>query len=116
MSGRRPSICPRQANRRDAISDGANDANLFEGDGLYIPSTRRQRGEMTAEIGPLYHSAGLRAFGPNKLLMVEGETKGNLDLITIDGDNAKIETIKGGFDEPVSLCRSATRSTCLTCR
>ena len=35
--------------------------------------------------------------------MVEGETKGNLDLITIDGDNAKIETIKGGFDGPVSL-------------
>jgi len=35
--------------------------------------------------------------------MVEGETKGNLDLITIDGDNAKIETIKGVVDEPVSL-------------
>jgi hypothetical protein len=31
------------------------------------------------------HSDGLRAFGPNKLIMVEGETKGNLDLITIDG-------------------------------
>jgi hypothetical protein len=45
----------------------------------------------------------LRAFRPNKLIMVEGETKGNLDLITIDGDNAKIETIKGGFDGPVSL-------------
>ena len=35
--------------------------------------------------------------------MVEGETKGNLDLITVDGDNAKIETIKDGFDGPVSL-------------
>ena len=52
---------------------------------------------------PLYHSDGLRAFGANKLMMVEGETKGNLDLITVDGDNAKIETIKGGFDGPVSL-------------
>ena len=52
---------------------------------------------------PLYHSDGLRAFGPNRLIMVEGETKGFLDLITIDGDNAKIETIKGGFDGPVSL-------------
>ena len=39
----------------------------------------------------------------NKLIMVEGETKGNLDLITVDGDNAQIETIKGGFDGPVSL-------------
>ena len=53
---------------------------------------------------PLYHSDGLRAFG-NKLIMVEGETKGNLDLVTIDGDNAKIETIKGGFDGPVSLAQ-----------
>ena len=35
--------------------------------------------------------------------MVEGETKGNLDLITINGDNAKIETVKDGFDGPVSL-------------
>jgi hypothetical protein len=52
---------------------------------------------------PLYHSDGLRAFGPNKLLMVEGETKGFLDLITIDGDHAKIETVKDGFDGPVSL-------------
>ena len=25
------------------------------------------------------------------------------DLVTIDGDNAKIETIKDGFDGPVSL-------------
>ena len=51
---------------------------------------------------PLYHSDGLRAFG-NKLIMVEGETKGNLDLVSVDGDNAKIETIKDGFDGPVSL-------------
>ena len=33
----------------------------------------------------------------------QGETKGNLDLITVDGDNAKVETIKDGFDGPVSL-------------
>ena len=37
--------------------------------------------------------------------MVEGETKGDLDLVTIDGDNAKIETIKDGFDGPVSLAQ-----------
>ena len=114
--------CPRQATtRRDRHSpDGAIYANLFEGDGLYrIPiNADGSAGTITKlqTSRPLYHSDGLRTFGPNKLLMVEGETKGNLDLITIDGDNAKIETIKGGFDEPVSLCRSATRSTCLTCR
>ena len=40
---------------------------------------------------------------PISFLMVEGETEGFLDLITIDGDNAKIETVKDGFDGPVSL-------------
>ena len=52
---------------------------------------------------PLYHSDGLRAFGANKLLMVEGETKGFLDLITVSGDKAQIDTVKDGFAGPVSL-------------
>ena len=39
----------------------------------------------------------------DSLLMVEGETKGTLDKITVSGDDAKIETIKGGFEGPVSL-------------
>jgi sugar lactone lactonase YvrE len=89
------------------LPDGAIYANIFEGDGLYrIPiNADGSAGTITKlqTSRPLYHSDGLRAFGPNKLIMVEGETKGNLDLITIDGDNAKIETIKGGFDGPVSL-------------
>jgi sugar lactone lactonase YvrE len=89
------------------LADGAIYTNIFEGDGLYrIPvNTDGSAGAITKlqTSRPLYHSDGLRAFGPNKLIMVEGETKGNLDLITIDGDNAKIETIKDGFDGPVSL-------------
>jgi sugar lactone lactonase YvrE len=89
------------------LPDGAIYADIFEGDGLYrIPiNSDGSAGKITKlqTSRPLYHSDGLRAFGPNKLIMVEGETKGNLDLITIDGDNAKIETIKGGFDGPVSL-------------
>jgi sugar lactone lactonase YvrE len=90
------------------LPDGAIYANIFEGDGLYrIPiNADGSAGTITKlqTSRPLYHSDGLRAFG-NKLLMVEGETKGNLDLITIDGDNAKIETIKDGFDGPVSLAQ-----------
>jgi sugar lactone lactonase YvrE len=89
------------------LGDGAVYANIFEGDGLYrVPvNSDGSAGKITKlqTSRPLYHSDGLRAFGPNKLIMVEGETKGNLDLITIDGDNAKIETIKDGFDGPVSL-------------
>jgi sugar lactone lactonase YvrE len=88
------------------LPDGAIYANIFEGDGLYrIPvNADGSPGKITKlqTSRPLYHSDGLRAFG-NKLIMVEGETKGNLDLISVDGDNAKIETIKDGFDGPVSL-------------
>ena len=89
------------------LGDGAIYTNIFEGDGLYRVAVNADgsAGKITKlqTSRPLYHSDGLRAFGPNKLIMVEGETKGNLDLITIDGDNAKIETIKDGFDGPVSL-------------
>jgi hypothetical protein len=69
-------------------------------------STPTEAGKITKlqTSRPLYHSDGLRAFG-NKLIM-EGETKGNLDLISVDGDNAKIETIKDGFDGPVSLVQA----------
>jgi sugar lactone lactonase YvrE len=89
------------------LPDGSIYSNLFEGDGLYrvTMNSDGSAGKVTKleTSRPLYHSDGLRAFGPNKLIMVEGETKGDLDLVTIDGDNAKIETIKDGFDGPVSL-------------
>ncbi len=89
------------------LADGAVYANIFEGDGLYRIAVNPDGSAGTITklqtSRPLYHSDGLRAFGPNKLIMVEGETKGFLDLITIDGDNAKIETVKDGFDGPVSL-------------
>ena len=90
------------------LPDGSIYSNLFEGDGLYRVAMNADgsAGKVTKlqTSRPLYHSDGLRAFG-DKLLMVEGETKGNLDLITIDGDNAKIETVKDGFDGPVSLAQ-----------
>jgi sugar lactone lactonase YvrE len=91
------------------LADGSIYANIFEGDGLYRVTMNADGSAGTITklqtSRPLYHSDGLRAFGPNKLIMVEGETKGDLDLITIDGDNAKIETIKDGFDGPVSLAQ-----------
>jgi hypothetical protein len=54
---------------------------------------------------PLYRSAGLRAFSSNKLMTVEGEAKSVLDPIAISGDNAQIDTVKSGFEGPVSLWR-----------
>jgi sugar lactone lactonase YvrE len=84
-------------------------ANVFEGDGLYRIAINPDgsAGAITKlnTSRPLYHSDGLRVEGPNTLLMVEGATKGNLDRITLSGDDAKIETIKGGFEGPVSLAQ-----------
>lgn len=92
-----------------APPDGNVYANIFEGDGLYrvVANSDGSAGAITKlrTSRPLYHSDGLRAYGPNRLLMVEGETKGNLDVITVNGDDAKVETIKGGFEGPVSLAQ-----------
>jgi sugar lactone lactonase YvrE len=89
------------------LPDGNVYANLFEGDGLYRVAVNPDgsAGAITKlqTSRPLYHSDGLRAFGANKLLMVEGETKGFLDVITVSGDKAQIDTVKDGFAGPVSL-------------
>jgi len=61
------------------LPDGAVYANIFEGDGLYRVAVNPDGSAGTITklqtSRPLYHSDGLRAFGPNKLIMVEGETK-----------------------------------------
>jgi sugar lactone lactonase YvrE len=89
------------------LPDGNVYATIFEGDGLYRIAVKPDGSAGTITklktSHPLYHSDGLRAFGPNQLLMVEGETRGTLDLITVNGDEAKVETVKGGFVGPVSL-------------
>ena len=91
------------------LPDGSVVANIFEGDGLYRIAVRPDgsAGAVTRlqTSRPLFHADGLRAAGPNTLLMVEGETKGTLDRITIDGDTAKVETIRAGFEGPVSLAQ-----------
>ena len=89
------------------LPDGAVYANIFEGDGLYRIAVNPDGGAgpitKLQTSRPLYHSDGLRAFGPNKLLMVEGDARGLLDLITIEGDRATIDTVKDGFTAPVAL-------------
>jgi sugar lactone lactonase YvrE len=91
------------------LADGAVYANIFEGDGLYRvavnPDGSAGTNTKLKTSRPLYHSDGLRVLGPNTLLMVEGEGKGNLDLVTIKGDAADIETIKGGFEGPVGVTK-----------
>jgi hypothetical protein len=89
------------------LDDGNIYANIFEGDGLYrieIKSDGSPGSVTKLETShKLYHSDGMRKFGPHSLIQVEGETVGTVDLITVSGDTAKVETVQGGFDGPVSL-------------
>jgi sugar lactone lactonase YvrE len=91
------------------LPDGSVYANIFEGDGLYRVAVKPDgsAGAITKlqTSRPLFHSDGLRAAGANQLLMVEGETKGNLDLISVSGDTATVKTIKAGFEGPVALAQ-----------
>ncbi len=49
------------------------------------------------------HPDGMRAYGQNGLLVVEGADAGRFDIIEVDGDNAKVKTVKSGFKQPVSV-------------
>ncbi|MFT4119919.1 hypothetical protein [Bradyrhizobium sp.] len=49
---------------------------------------------------PLDHADALRTFG-DSLLLIEGA--GRLDKVTVSGDEARIEVIKDGLSEPVSV-------------
>jgi streptogramin lyase len=49
------------------------------------------------------HPDGMRAYGKNGLLVVEGADAGRFDIIEINGDNAQVKTVKGGFKQPVSV-------------
>jgi hypothetical protein len=89
------------------LADGKVYSNVFEGNGLYRVQMRPDgsAGAITKlnTSLPLYHSDGLRPYGGDRLLMVEGEGVGRLDIISVSGDDAKIEVVKSGFLGPVSV-------------
>ncbi len=85
-------------------SDGAVYVNTFTPGGLFrIAVADGRAGEVTTlqTSRKLTLPDGLRAYGGNTFLMVEGG--GSLDLVTVDGGTAKIDTIKDGFAGPVSV-------------
>jgi streptogramin lyase len=49
------------------------------------------------------HPDGMRAYGTNGLLVVEGADAGRFDIIHLQGDDAQVQTVRGGFKQPVSV-------------
>jgi sugar lactone lactonase YvrE len=49
------------------------------------------------------HPDGMRPYGKNGLLVVEGASAGRFDIVELKGDNAEIKTVKSGFKQPVSV-------------
>ena len=90
----------------DGIAMGA-DGNVYVN--TYIPaklfriSAKDGKAGAVSELKtsrPLDHADAMRSFG-NGFLMIEGN--GKLDKITVQGDEANVETIKDDFVEPVSV-------------
>src|SRR5215471_17410718 len=102
-----PSLAPaKDGVGLDGIAIGA-DGNLYVN--TYIPakffriSAKDGKAGAVTELKtsrPLDHADAMRSFG-NGFLMIEGN--GKLDKITVQGDEANVETIKDGFVEPVSV-------------
>ena len=90
----------------DGIALGP-DGNLYVT--TYIPAklfriaVKDGKAGAVSELKPsraIDHADAMRRFG-GSLLMIEGN--GKLDRVTVKDDDATIETIKDGFDEPVSV-------------
>lgn len=85
-------------------ADGAIYVNTFTPGGLFkVAVTDGRAGEVTPlqTLRKLTLPDGLRRYGGNTFLMIEGG--GSLDLVTVKGGTAEISTIKDGFGGPVSV-------------
>lgn len=92
----------------DGIAIGSDHAlyvNTYNGGGLYRVAMAEDgsAGAVTTmkTSRPIKLPDALRAIGPDTFLMVEGA--GTLDRVTVSGDEAKIDVLRGGFKVPVSV-------------
>ena len=86
--------------------DGALYVDTFTPGGLFRVEVRDgAAGPVTAlkPSRPLTLPDGLRRYGADTFLMAEGG--GTLDLVTVAGDEARVETLAGGLAGPVSVTR-----------
>lgn len=86
-------------------SDGNVYVNLYNGDKLFqIDVNKDGSAGKVVELQTsraLDRPDALRRFGTGSLLMIEGG--GRLDKVTINGEQAQIDTLKSGYDVPVSV-------------
>ena len=87
-------------------SDGKLYVNTFSAGGLYRVDVKPDGSagvvtKLQTSI-PLDHPDGMRNYGANRLLMVEGDA-GRFDIVTLAGDDAKINVVREGFVGPVSV-------------
>jgi hypothetical protein len=71
-----------------------------------IPVSKDGSAGDIAQIKPsqdLTQPDGMRPLGKNEFLLIEGA--GRLDHVTVDGDNARIEVLKDGFNGPTAVTR-----------
>ncbi len=95
----------------DGIAFGDNDTiyvnTVTTGHLFRIPVGKDGAAGAITEIKPsqaLSRPDGMRSFGRNQFLLIEGV--GRLDHVTIDGDTAKIEVLKDGFNGPTAVTQT----------
>jgi sugar lactone lactonase YvrE len=72
-----------------------------------IPVSKDGAAGAIAQLKPsqeLSRPDGMRTLGKNQFLLIEGV--GRLDRVTIEGDNAKIEVLKDGFNGPTAVTQT----------
>jgi len=101
-----PSLQPEKGGGLDGLAFGA-DGNLYVntvGPGeLYRIDVKRGKATKLTRLTPsrpLFHTDGMRRYGKD-FLLIEGQ--GRLDLMTVHGDSASVETLKDGYTTPTGV-------------
>ena len=101
-----PSLQPEKGGGLDGLAFGP-DGNLYVntvGPGeLYRIDVKRGKATKLTRLTPsrpLFHTDGMRRYGKD-FLLIEGQ--GRLDLMTVHGDSASVETLKDGYTTPTGV-------------
>ena len=101
-----PSLQPEKGGGLDGLAFGP-DGNLYVntvGPGeLYRIDVKRGKATRLTRLTPsrpLFHTDGMRRYGKD-FLLIEGQ--GRVDLMTVHGDSASVQTLKDGYTTPTGV-------------